>query len=230
MPAIVSFSTDSGTIGDGITNDNTLALTGTAEANSTVKVYDGATLLGTAKANASGAWSLTTSVLVDGTHNFTAVDTDLAGNISAPSAVLKITVDTIAPGLAITMDHLTANTVQLAGTSDANSLISIYNAAGGQLLGTTTAAANGTWSFQSVGTTVHNVKVVATDQAGNTHSWSDLLRHQDLPIVVAVQNADELTNSGGTLVSGHSDTGQNDILLTDPALTNSGGALRLEAF
>ena len=46
-PAIASFSNDSGTVGDGITNDNTLTLTGTAEANSTVKVYDGATLLGT---------------------------------------------------------------------------------------------------------------------------------------------------------------------------------------
>ena len=57
-PSITSFSTDSGTVGDGITNDNTLTLTGTAEANSTVKVYDGATLLGSATANGSGAWSL----------------------------------------------------------------------------------------------------------------------------------------------------------------------------
>ena len=32
-PTIASFSTDSGTVGDGITNDNTLTLTGTAEAN-----------------------------------------------------------------------------------------------------------------------------------------------------------------------------------------------------
>ena len=46
-PTIVSFSTDSGVVGDHITNDNTLTLTGSAEANSTVKVYDGATLLGT---------------------------------------------------------------------------------------------------------------------------------------------------------------------------------------
>ena len=45
---IASFSTDSGAVGDGITNDNTLTLTGTRGANSTVKVYDGATLLGTA--------------------------------------------------------------------------------------------------------------------------------------------------------------------------------------
>ena len=45
-PTILSFSTDSGVTGDGITNDNTLTLTGTAQANSTVKVYDGTTLLG----------------------------------------------------------------------------------------------------------------------------------------------------------------------------------------
>ena len=45
-PSITSFSTDSGTVGDGITNDNTLTLTGTAEANSTVKVYDGVDAVG----------------------------------------------------------------------------------------------------------------------------------------------------------------------------------------
>ena len=53
-PSITSFSTDSGVVGDGITNDNTLTLTGTAEAGSTVKVYDGATLLGSALASGTG--------------------------------------------------------------------------------------------------------------------------------------------------------------------------------
>ncbi len=50
-PAITSFSNDSGVAGDHVTNDNTLSLTGTAEAGATVKVYDGATLLGSAAAN-----------------------------------------------------------------------------------------------------------------------------------------------------------------------------------
>ena len=79
-PAIASFSNDSGIVGDGITNDNTLTLTGTAEANSTVKVYDGATLLGSATANGSGAWSYTTAALTDGAHSLTATATDAAGN------------------------------------------------------------------------------------------------------------------------------------------------------
>ena len=63
---IASFSTDSGTVGDGITNDDTLTLTGTAEANSTVKVFDGATLLDSVVANASGAWTYTTAALANG--------------------------------------------------------------------------------------------------------------------------------------------------------------------
>ena len=62
-PTITSFSTDSGTVGDHITNDNTLTLTGSAAANSTVNVYDGTTLLGTTTADGSGNWTCTTGAL-----------------------------------------------------------------------------------------------------------------------------------------------------------------------
>ena len=84
-PTITSFSPDSGTVGDGITNVNMLTLTGTAEANSTVKVYDGTTLLGSATANGSGAWSFTTGTLASSTHSFTATATDAAGNTGVAS-------------------------------------------------------------------------------------------------------------------------------------------------
>ena len=96
-PTIASFSTDSGTVGDGITNDNTLTLTGTAEANATVKVYDGATLLGSVAANGSGAWSYTTAALANGAHSLTATATDAAGNTGVASAALSVTIDTTAP-------------------------------------------------------------------------------------------------------------------------------------
>ena len=131
-PSIASFSTDSGTVGDHITNDTTLTLTGTAEANATVKVYDGATLLGSVVANASGAWSYTTAALANGAHSLTATATDAAGNTSAASAALSVTIDTTAPvapsiasfstdsgmvGDGITND----NTLTLTGTAEANS-------------------------------------------------------------------------------------------------------------
>ena len=80
VPIIASFSTDSGIVGDGITNDNTLTLTGTAVANSTVKVFDGATQIGTATTNSSGAWSYTTGTLTNSTHRFTVTATDASGN------------------------------------------------------------------------------------------------------------------------------------------------------
>src|SRR4029077_18276300 len=71
VPTITSFSPDTGTVGDGITNASVLTLTGSAEANATVKVYDGATLLGNAVANSTGAWSFTTATLANATHNLT---------------------------------------------------------------------------------------------------------------------------------------------------------------
>ncbi len=72
-------------------------MTGTAEANATVKVYDGATLLGTATANGTGTWSYTTGTLNNGVHSLTATATDAAGNTGAASTALSVTVDTAAP-------------------------------------------------------------------------------------------------------------------------------------
>ena len=90
-PAIASYSTDSGVVGDDITNDNTLTLAGTAEAGSVVKIYDGATLLGSATADGSGNWSYTTAALANGAHSLTATATDVAGNTSAASSALSVT-------------------------------------------------------------------------------------------------------------------------------------------
>ena len=68
-PTISSFSNDSGTDGDHITNDDTLTLAGVAEANATVTVFDGAKLLGSVVANSSGSWNYTTAALADGAHS-----------------------------------------------------------------------------------------------------------------------------------------------------------------
>ena len=68
---------------------NVVTLTGTAEANSTVTVFNGTTQLGTATVNGSGAWSFATSKLTNGNYSFTATDTDAAGNVSAASSPFK---------------------------------------------------------------------------------------------------------------------------------------------
>ena len=159
-PAIASFSTDSGTVGDGITNDNTLTLTGTAEANATVKVYDGATLLGSATADGSGNWSYTTAALTNGAHSLTATATDVAGNTSAASTALSVTIDTAAPVVptiaAFSTDSGTVgdgitndNTLTLTGTAEANATVKVYD--GVTLLGSATANGSGAWSYHHGG-------------------------------------------------------------------------------
>ena len=131
-PTITSFSTDSGVVGDGITNDNALTLAGTAEAGSTVKVYDGATLLGSALASGTGAWSYTTAVLPNGGHSLTATATDAAGNTGVASSALNVTIDTTAPTIptitsfstdsGVVGDGITNdNALTLAGTAEAGS-------------------------------------------------------------------------------------------------------------
>jgi len=67
-------------LSDVATNGASTTLSGTSELSSTVKIFDGATLVGTAVANASGKWTLTTSSLSSGVHNLSLQATDLAGN------------------------------------------------------------------------------------------------------------------------------------------------------
>src|SRR6185369_16745980 len=144
-PTIASFSSDSGTVGDNITNDNTLTLTGTAEANATVKVYDGATLLGSAIANGSGAWTYTSAALANGLHSLTATATDVAGNTGVASSALNVTIDSTAPAApsiasfssdsGTVGDNITNdNTLTLTGTAEANATVKVYD--GATLLGT----------------------------------------------------------------------------------------------
>ena len=68
-----------------------LNLVGTATANSTITIYDGATALGTATTNSNGVWTFTTPVLADGAHSFTATATS-GGSTSAASPALTETV------------------------------------------------------------------------------------------------------------------------------------------
>ena len=71
-----------------VASDNTPTITGQAEANSTVKVFNGSTEIGMASANSSGSFSVTISnALANGTYTFTVNATDAAGNVSNSSNI-----------------------------------------------------------------------------------------------------------------------------------------------
>ncbi len=181
-PKIASYSADSGKLGDGITNDNTLTLTGSAPVNTTVNVFDGASKVGTVQVNSSGQWSVTTSALSDGFHKLTATDTNSVGKTSAASEAISVTIDTHAPtapkmGIYSTSGASVSGTTVnndfiLKGTAEASSTVKIFDA--DKQIGTATTNSSGAWSFEAtdLANGGHNFTSKAMDAAGNTSSAS----------------------------------------------------------
>jgi hypothetical protein len=110
-------------IADNYTSDTTVQVTGTAEANSLVTLYDGVTSVGSAIA-VGGNYTITSSVLsAPGAHTLTTTSGDLAGNVSGSSAAVtpNVTVDltpTGAPSVSLTA-------ASDSGTSNSDGVTSI---------------------------------------------------------------------------------------------------------
>jgi hypothetical protein len=159
------------------TNNTRPTLTGTAEAGSTVTVYDGTITLGTATTNSSGAWSYAPSgTLSQSAHTLTVKAKDAAGNVSASSSAITLTVDTTAPTAPVitTKSASTSSTKPtIAGTAEANSTVTILD--GSTTLGTITANSSGVWSYtpgSTLSQAVHTLTAKATDTAGNVSAAS----------------------------------------------------------
>ena len=184
-PVIVSVTDDAAPVtglvaNNGRSNDTTLTIAGTAEAGSTVTVYDtdGTTVLGTGVAT-GGAFSITTSVLGEGAHALTARATDAAGNQGAYATAFHVTIDTAAPvAPSITAfsvdsgtagDHLTNDTtLTLSGTAEAGNTVEVFQ--DGVSIGTTVADVGGDWSLAdatSLADGAYQFTARATDGAGN---------------------------------------------------------------
>ncbi|PTY02109.1 hypothetical protein DB347_24620 [Opitutaceae bacterium EW11] len=213
---ITAVSTDSGSSStDGITNDQTLTLSGTAEAATRVTVTrSGVGALGSVTADGTGHWTFdyTGTALPEGSYLFTATSTDTAGNVSAVSADFPVTIDTTAPAApAITAisddtgssstDHITSDTtLTLSGTAEANAKVEVTRSGSG-VLGTTTADGTGAWTYDYTGTTLATGTYIftakATDAAGNVSVASS-------DFTVQVQDAPTITTqpAGGTYVAG----------------------------
>ena len=185
-------ATDTGISGtDNITNNKTPTFNGTAEANSTITLtssVDGT--IGTATADETGNWSISSSILTEGEHDITATAVDAAGNNSAESSVLAITIDTSTPSSPSTpdmtadtdtgsshTDNITSdNTPTFTGTAEANSTVTLISSVNGEV-GTSTTDGDGNWSITSSGLNSgdHNMTATATDAAGNTSEVSSAL-------------------------------------------------------
>jgi len=189
-PDLVDASDSGDSDVDDLTNDATPTFIGTAPAGTTVRLFAGATQVGSGPA-IGGTYSITSAVLSDGVHTVTATATDAAGNTSAASAGLDVTIDTTAPlppavpdlvddtGESSFDDITNALSPTFELSAEPGSLVRLFDDVG--LIGSVTMAGAIdfiTTSQQSLGFAA--ISATATDAAGNaSHTSGTLLVHFD---------------------------------------------------
>lgn len=155
------------------TTGTKLALNGSAEANSTVRVFIGNELIATATADANGLWSTRSVDLKDGLgYRVHATATDAAGNTSVSSNIATVHVDATAPkvpSLAIALSGADNKPV-FSGTGESGSVIDLWRESDYTKIGSATVGADGKWTIasQPLPNGAYKVIVTSTDQAGNS--------------------------------------------------------------
>lgn len=191
----ISLASDSGVSGDRKTNDSTPTLSGTGSAGDVIVINKVGTVsaLGSATVDSDGKWSFTLSSLADGSSSYTALAQDSAGNESAKSPELAITIDTAAPAKPTVTARLTNSatpTIQVSAESGAT--VEIFD--GATSLGSGQTDSNGVARIQSSTLTEGSLSITAraTDAAGNTSITSDSAQIQvdltspDAPVITPI--------------------------------------------
>jgi hypothetical protein len=242
---------DTGTLSDGITSVNQPRITGTAEAGSSILLYNGAALLGSATA-VGGAYTVQPGIpLGDGSYSITATATDAAGNTSSPSNPFTLVIDT-APPAAPSIPALPAgddtgtlgdgitskNRPHLIGSAEAGSTVQLYN--GSSLLGSGTAV-GGSYSIlpnSTLADGTYSLTATATDAVGNTSPPSQPFRltidttaprAPSLPALLAADDSgtlnDGTTNKNQPRITGSAEAGSTVQLFVGASPSGSGIAV-----
>ena len=243
LPNLADESDSGASVTDNITRVTAPTFLGKTEANATVTVVDGTTTIGAGTAAGDGTWSIKTGVLANGTHTITTKVTDVAGNVSAASAVLTVKVDTLAPAapsipnLSATTDSGRSNsdnltqvtTPSFSGTAEALATVTLLD--GATVIGTGKANLSGGWSVtvDALAEGTHAIRARATDQAGNIGGLSGSLQ---VRIDTTPVGAPSILKATPTSISGTA-TGASTVTLFDAgakmgvAVVNGAGAWSL---
>jgi hypothetical protein len=190
------------------TNDGTPTISagaGSAEADATVSVYDGVTLLCSTTALIDGSWSCTSIALTDATYSITIRQTDRAGNTSTNSAY-TLTIDGAAPGVS-NVTSSTANAEYNAGD-----VISI------QIVFTENVVVTGTPQLTLETGATDAVVNYASGTGTTTLTFTYTVASGENSIDLEYVNTTSLALNGGTI----RDAGSNNATLTLPVVGGVG--------
>lgn len=91
-PDLAAASDTGGVSDDNITTVQSPTFTGTAVPNSPIHLYADGVVVGDGQSDGNGNWQVKTNALGDGVYQITAKQEDVAGNLSAASPALKVTI------------------------------------------------------------------------------------------------------------------------------------------
>jgi hypothetical protein len=233
-------SSDTGTLGDGITSRSTPTVTGSGAVHGdTVTLYNGTTVLGTGVADSTGKWTITVNTPLanntaqNPTYTLTAKNTT-QGDAALGSLKLKIDTqqDAAPTGLSLAADSdsgtLGDNTTNLTGPvvtgTGATAGATVRLLEGTTLLGQGVADSTGNWRVQSSTLTsgAHSLSAVQVDAAGNVSAASS-------PLVLVVDNSAATLNA--PVLRASDDTGLvGDNLTSLSSVTVSGQGAEANAW
>ena len=195
------------------TNQTTATVSGSGTTpGSTIRLFDNGVQIATTIISASRTWSIIRTGLTDGSHVYTAIETDITNVSSALSASRTLIVDTLAPLPPVVTAPLATvltATMTITGTASEPSTIRIYaTSTSGALLGTvSTSGATNAWSrtLSGLSTGTFTYAITATDLATNisgvtTHVVSVIMPPPAPTITSPVNNF--ITNATTLVVSG----------------------------
>lgn len=185
VPVIVSvmddFSPSTGPLSNNqATNDNTPTLSGTADANSTVTIYDNGTIIDSVLADGNGNWTWTSSSpLSDELHAFTATATNQSGT-GGMSPAFNINIDT-QPPLPPDDLNVSADGTVVTGTTEPGNTVVITSSSGTQI-GSGVAGPDGSFTItinppQTNGESIEASQPIRQE----TQACQKLRLHQTLP-------------------------------------------------
>lgn len=197
-------------------------LSGTAEANSTVELFEGTTSKGTTQADPNGNWSKALSGVSEGSHTYTAKATDAAGNTSAASSSRTVIVDTTAPTTTITSGPASGSTVNSSSASFSFSSNETGSSFQCSVDGGAYTTCSSPQNYTNLSDGSHTFSVKATDAAGNTGSpvsrtWTVSTDSTAPTSTASAKNADNSTYNSG-------DWTKQNVTVSLSATDNTGGS------
>jgi hypothetical protein len=195
LSADLSDDTNSGSLDDNITNDNTPDITGTTEAGASVVITNAAgDVVGTGTADENGDYTITVTELPEGENTLHVEVTDAAGNTASTDVVVEVDtifgesadgsdegitadiIDSSDTGISNTDDVTSDNTPTIEGTTAAGAIVVITDA-NGDVVGTATADENGDYSITTseLDDGTQDLVVSATDTDSNTTSTTQTI-------------------------------------------------------